>query len=66
MDAGKPLPSFSSNGERIFKNVVVEREDELASHIKYRFKLRNYCFRCNKPFSSFSDLRTHKREVHSY
>lgn len=66
MDSGRMLPRYSSKGEPIFKNVVVEKEDDFATYIKYRFKLENYCFKCGKPFSSFSDLRTHKREIHSY
>lgn len=63
---GRIVPSFTANGQPIFNNVVVEREDEFAAYIRYRFRLENYCFKCSKPFSSFSDLRTHKREMHSY
>ncbi|HKU49725.1 MAG TPA: hypothetical protein VJP79_07225 [Nitrososphaera sp.] len=47
-------------------NIIIESEDELATHIKYRYSVRNLCYRCNKPFASSVELKAHKREVHSY
>jgi uncharacterized Zn-finger protein len=60
----------SSNppGQAIFHNdnIVIQGSDEFATYIKYRYSLKTFCEKCNKPFASAIDLKMHKRQIHSY
>jgi hypothetical protein len=47
-------------------NIIIEGRDEFATYIKYRYSLKTFCDKCNKPFSSAIDLKAHKRQIHSY
>jgi hypothetical protein len=58
--------SFTSDGKSVYNDIIVEAQNDFATYIKYRFSVRNYCFRCKKPFASMNELREHKREIHSY
>jgi hypothetical protein len=54
------------NGESIRNNIIIESSDGFATHIRFRYKAKNICFKCKLYFGGFKELRNHKREVHSY
>ncbi len=66
IDSRSAGPKYSLNGELLHNYILIERMDDFATYIKFRFKAENYCFKCNKPFHSHNDLKSHKREIHSY
>jgi len=59
-------PIFTMNGEPIRNNIIIERSDSFATYIRFRYKSKNLCFKCNLLFRGFRELRNHKREQHSY
>ncbi len=59
-------PIFSINGEPMRNNIIIERADTFATYIRFRYKPKNICLRCQLAFGSLIDLRNHKRDQHSY
>ena len=50
----------------ILNNIIIEKQDDFATYIRYRYSMKNFCDKCNKPFASASELKDHKRLFHSY